>query len=115
MKDHLIVGIDLGSSAIRLAVGQITIGADKRETLSIWCNRSSVSGISKGSINSLECQKRISASLEQVERQVACLFPKCTYDRDAHDGAARENVIGPRPMEKFVKNYPTRSRIGALL
>ena len=55
MKDHLIVGIDLGSSAIRLAVGQITSGADKRETLSIIGAIEVPPGISKGAINSGRC------------------------------------------------------------
>ncbi len=72
MKDHLIVGIDLGSSAIRLAVGQIVTGADKRESLSIiGAIEVPSQGISKGSINSLEdVISAISASLEQVERQI---------------------------------------------
>ena len=72
MKDHLIVGIDLGSSAIRLAVGQVATGADKREVLSIiGAVEVPSQGISKGSINSLEdVISAISASLEQVERQV---------------------------------------------
>jgi cell division protein FtsA len=72
MKEHLIVGIDLGSSAIRLAVGQIAAGADKRETLSIiGAIEVASQGISKGSINSLEdVISAISAALEQVERQV---------------------------------------------
>ncbi len=72
MKDHLIVGVDLGSSAIRLAVGQVSIGSDKREVLSvIGAVEVPSQGISKGSVNSLEdVVSSISASLEQIERQI---------------------------------------------
>lgn len=72
MKDHLIVGVDLGSSAIRLAVGQVSIGNDKREVLSvIGAVEVPSQGISKGSVNSLEdVVSSISASLEQIERQI---------------------------------------------
>ncbi len=72
MKDHLIVGVDLGSSAIRLAVGQVSIGQEKREVLSIIGAVEVLSqGISKGAVNSLEdVVSSISASLEQIERQI---------------------------------------------
>lgn len=72
MKDHLIVGVDLGSSAIRLAVGQVSIGSDKREVLSvIGAVEVPSQGISKGSVSSLEdVVSSISASLEQIERQI---------------------------------------------
>jgi cell division protein FtsA len=72
MKDHLIVGVDLGSSAIRLAVGQVSIGSEKREVLSvIGAVEVPSQGISKGSVNSLEdVVSSISASLEQIERQI---------------------------------------------
>lgn len=72
MKDHLIVGIDLGTSAIRLAVGQISVGPDKRESLQlIGAVEVPSQGISKSSVSSLEdVISSISASLEQVERQI---------------------------------------------
>ncbi|MBP9762177.1 cell division protein FtsA [Patescibacteria group bacterium] len=72
MKDHLIVGVDLGSSAIRLAVGQVSMGQDKREVLSIiGAVEVPSQGISKGAVNSLEdVVSSISASLEQIERQI---------------------------------------------
>lgn len=72
MKERLIAGIDLGSSAIRLAVGQVSVGADKRESLNIIGAVEVFSqGISKGTISSLEdAVSAISACLEQVERQV---------------------------------------------
>ena len=72
MKDHLIVGVDLGSSAIRLAVGQVSVGQDRREVMSvIGAVEVPSQGISKGSVNSLEdVVSSISASLEQIERQI---------------------------------------------
>lgn len=72
MKEHVIAGIDLGSSAIRLAVGQVTVGADKRPSLHIiGAVEVPSSGIAKGTISSLEdAVSSISASLEQVERQI---------------------------------------------
>ncbi len=35
MKERLIAGLDLGSSAVRLVAGQIVVGQDKRESLQI--------------------------------------------------------------------------------
>lgn len=72
MKERLIAGIDLGSSAIRLAVGQVSVGSDKRESLNIIGAVEVFSqGIAKGSISSLEdAVSAISACLEQVERQI---------------------------------------------
>ncbi|HEU0050879.1 MAG TPA: cell division protein FtsA [Patescibacteria group bacterium] len=72
MKERLIAGIDLGSSAIRLAVGQVTQGADKRDVFSlIGAVEVSSQGISKGSVSALEdTVSSISACLEQAERQI---------------------------------------------
>lgn len=72
MKEHLIAGIDLGSSAIRLAVGQVVVGPDKRETLNIVGASEVLSqGISKGLVSSLEdAVTSITACLEQAERQI---------------------------------------------
>lgn len=72
MKERLIAGIDMGSSAIRLAVGQVLVGQDKRETLNvIGAVEVPSQGISKGSVHSLEdAVSAISVCLEQVERQI---------------------------------------------
>ncbi len=72
MKEHLIAGIDLGSSSIRLVAGQVTVGADKREVLTmLGAVEVPSQGISKGSVNSLEeAVSSISACLEQAERQI---------------------------------------------
>ncbi len=72
MKEHLIAGIDLGSSSIRLVAGQVTVGADKRESLTMLCAVEVPSqGLSKGSVSSLEeAVSSLSACLEQAERQI---------------------------------------------
>lgn len=72
MKERLIAGIDLGSSTIRLAVGQIVMGADKRESFNlIGAVEVPSQGISKGSVTALEdAVSSISACLEQIERQI---------------------------------------------
>lgn len=72
MKERLITGIDLGSSAVRLVAGQIVMGQDKRETLHILGATEVPShGIAKGLVNSLEeAVTSISQCLEQAERQM---------------------------------------------
>ncbi len=72
MKEHLIAGMDIGSSAIRLAVGQVAVGADKRQSLSIiGAVEVPSQGISRGSVGSLEeAVSSISACLEQADRQI---------------------------------------------
>ena len=72
MKDHLIAGIDIGSSCIRLAIGQVLLTADKRPSLNIIGVAEVPSqGISKGVVSSLEdAVTAISGCLEQAERQV---------------------------------------------
>lgn len=72
MRDRILAGIDLGSSAIRLAVGQVVVGQDKQETINlIGAVEVPSSGISKGSVMSLDdATASISACLERVERQI---------------------------------------------
>lgn len=72
MKEHLIAGIDLGSAHIRLAVGQVGMGSDKREVLNlIGAVEVPSQGISKGSISSLDdVVSSITDCLIQAERQI---------------------------------------------
>ncbi len=72
MKEHLIAGIDLGSSSIRLVAAQVTVGSDKRDSLTmLGAIEVPSQGISKGSVSSLEeAVSSISACLEQAERQI---------------------------------------------
>lgn len=76
MKEHLIAGIDLGSAHMRLAAGQVGVGSDKRETLSLLGAVEVPSyGISKGSISSLDdTVAAISDLLLQAERQIGLPF-----------------------------------------
>lgn len=72
MKERLIVGLDLGTSAIRIAVGQIGMTTDRRTQLSIIGTAEGPSqGIAKGNVTSLEdAVSAITACLEQAERVV---------------------------------------------
>lgn len=72
MRDRFIAAIDLGSSAIRLAVGQVTVGSDRREVLSmIGADEVISSGISKGAVQSLDdVTSAVSAVLDKVERSI---------------------------------------------
>lgn len=72
MRDRFIAAIDLGSSAIRLAVGQVTVGSDRREVLSmIGADEVISSGISKGAVQSLDdVTSAVSAVLDRVERSI---------------------------------------------
>lgn len=71
MKEHLITGIDIGSSTIRLVAGQVVEGAERRPQLTIIGAAECASqGISKGVITSLEdAVSSISQGLELLERQ----------------------------------------------
>jgi cell division protein FtsA len=80
MKDRLIAGLDLGSSHIRLAVGQVTYGQDKHPHLNLIAATELPSqGISKGAISSLEdAVSSISSCLEQAERMVGVPLNEAT-------------------------------------
>jgi cell division protein FtsA len=72
MRERIVAGIDLGSHAIRLAVGQVSSGSDKREILQlIGAYEVPSRGISKGAIRSIDdAVGAISACLDGAERQV---------------------------------------------
>lgn len=72
MKDHLLVGLDLGTSHIRIAVGQLVANADTQTALHlIGATELPSQGIAKGSITSFEdAVSSISTCLEQAERVV---------------------------------------------
>lgn len=78
MKERLITGIDLGSSHIRVAIGQIGISSDRRPTLNIiGVTEVAAQGISKGYVSSLEdAVSSISGALEQSERLVGVPIPE---------------------------------------
>src|SRR3989338_8188116 len=71
MRDNIIAGLDIGSTAIRLVVGQRKI-SDSGEQLQILGAVTAPSqGISRGSVNSIEdATSAISACLEKAERLI---------------------------------------------
>lgn len=71
-KSELVTGIDIGSTAIRIAVGQyITNGKDGGELQIIGAAEAPAAGISRGIISSIEeAISSVSHSLEQVERLI---------------------------------------------
>ena len=72
MKERLVAGLDLGSSAIRLAVGQVSFGQDRRPGITlIGAVEVPSQGIAKGAVKSLEdAVSSISSCLELAERQI---------------------------------------------
>lgn len=80
MKDRLIAGLDLGSSHIRLAVGQVSHGQDKQAHFNvIGATELPSQGIAKGAISSLEdAVSAISSCLEQAERLVGMPINEAT-------------------------------------
>jgi cell division protein FtsA len=69
MSDQIITGLDIGSSHIRIAVGQIIAAEEKKETHIIGAVEVPSEGISKGSITSIEdAVSSVSGALEQAER-----------------------------------------------
>ncbi|MEI7512916.1 MAG: cell division protein FtsA [Candidatus Uhrbacteria bacterium] len=72
MRERIVAGIDLGSHTIRLVVGQVSSGTDKREILQlIGAYEVPSRGISKGSIRSIDdAVGAISACLDGAERQI---------------------------------------------
>lgn len=72
MKERILIGLDLGSSHIRVAVGQVCFNADKQNSLNIiGVVEAPSKGISKGCISSLEdAVTSVSNALEQAERLV---------------------------------------------
>jgi cell division protein FtsA len=71
MKQPLLVGLDIGSSRIRLAMGQLTESVDQALTLTIvGAIEVPSQGISKGVVTALEdAVTSISSAIEQAERQ----------------------------------------------
>jgi len=72
MKGRLIAGLDIGSSAIRMAVGQLNANQDRQMHLSlIGAAEVKSQGITKAAISSFEdAVSAISACLDQAERMV---------------------------------------------
>lgn len=71
MKDNIIAGLDIGSTAIRLVVGQKIAGPSGEELQIIGAVSVPTAGVSRGIVNSIEeTTSSISACLEKAERLV---------------------------------------------
>ncbi|MCC6564107.1 cell division protein FtsA, partial [Candidatus Uhrbacteria bacterium] len=72
MRERIIAGIDLGSHTIRLAVGQVSSGTDRRETVQlIGAHEVPSQGITRGAIRSIDdAVAAVSACLDGAERQI---------------------------------------------
>jgi cell division protein FtsA len=71
MKDNIIAGLDIGSTSIRLVVGQKITGPAGEELQIIGAVSGPTSGVSRGVVNSIEeTTSSISAVLEKAERLV---------------------------------------------
>jgi cell division protein FtsA len=71
MKEEIIAGLDIGSTNIRLVIGQKVQGFEAEEIQIIGAVSSPTMGVSKGNVNSIEdATSSISACLEKAERLV---------------------------------------------
>jgi len=71
MKNDIIAGLDVGSTEVRLVVGQKTSNEDGENLQIIGAVSAPSAGISKGSVNSIEdVTSAVSACLEKAERLV---------------------------------------------
>jgi cell division protein FtsA len=71
MKEEIIAGLDIGSTNIRLVVGQKKSDASGEEVQVIGAVSSPTAGVAKGNVNSIEdATSSISACLENAERLV---------------------------------------------
>jgi len=71
MKDNVIAGLDIGSTSIRLVVGQKVLGVAGEELQIIGAVSGPTAGVGRGIVNSIEeTTSSISAVLEKAERLV---------------------------------------------
>jgi len=71
MKDNVIAGLDIGSTSIRLVIGQKIVGPAGDELQIIGAVSGPTSGVGRGIVNSIEeTTSSISAVLEKAERLV---------------------------------------------
>ncbi|PIY62762.1 cell division protein FtsA [Candidatus Uhrbacteria bacterium CG_4_10_14_0_8_um_filter_58_22] len=83
--DSLFAGIDIGSTAVRIAVGQKMPNADRGQVHIIGAAETVSEGINRGIINSIEdAVSSVSACIEKVERMTGMPF-----------GSAWVSVSGP--------------------
>ncbi len=77
MKDNIIAGLDIGSTSIRLVIGQKIPGLTGEELQIIGAVSVPTAGVSRGIVNSIEeTTSSISACLEKAERLVGVPITK---------------------------------------
>jgi len=115
MKNQLLAGLDIGSTEIRLVIGQL-VPTDNGEKLQIVGAVSSpAEGISKGTINSIEdATSAISACLEKAERLLGVsvnsvwlgingLNLKCDKSRGVVAVSRSDNEISPDDVSRAIE------------
>jgi cell division protein FtsA len=71
MQEQLVTGIDIGSTAVRIAVGQVLDNRGKEQVHIVGAAESPSEGITRGSISSLEdAVSSISSCIDKVERMI---------------------------------------------
>ncbi len=77
MKEDLIAGLDVGSTAVRLVVGHANTGPGRDELQIIGAVSSNAAGVNRGVVNSIEeATSSISACLDKAERVVGVPISK---------------------------------------
>ncbi len=77
MKEDIIAGLDVGSTAVRLVVGQMNSGPGVDKLQIIGAVSSSAAGVNRGVVNSIEeATSSISACLDKAERIVGVPISK---------------------------------------
>jgi cell division protein FtsA len=77
MKEDIIAGLDVGSTAVRLVVGQMNSGPGRDELQIIGAVSSAAAGVNRGVVNSIEeATSSISACLDKAERVVGVPISK---------------------------------------
>ena len=83
MPEEIYIGLDVGSCAVRVAVGKLVPSADGKEQIHIvGAVEVPSSGIHKGTVTNLEdAVSSVSRALEQAER-ITCLLYTSPSPRD---------------------------------
>jgi cell division protein FtsA len=116
MKEDIIAGLDIGSTAVRMVVGQ-KVSTHEGEKLQIIGAVSAPSqGISKGSVNSIEdATSSISACLEKAERLVGVQIEKIWASiNDPHIKCERsKGVVAVAKSDGEITDEDVERAIGA--
>lgn len=85
-KDILIAGLDIGSTSVRMAVGQLLHGADGKGLHILGTAEVASEGIHKGAITSIEdAVSSVSACLEKMERSIGAPIDRVWVGVNGHE------------------------------